>query len=223
MVAGERPERLHLVGGEPGRVAPPDAQRLGDEAGVDAVVLHPVEPPEPAHGADLRRVDDDDPVAPGDQEGVERHPVAPGGLHADEHVRRLPGHPLEPGLAPLEPGRGVLEGHRLAGLGAALVDGPYHVVRLGDVHTGVDHLPALLSAAGRRAACPRHPGPQPPRRDPRWPRAPHPANPRKSPGGAGRHSPSRGRIAPQPTCGRPCPPDLHCTKASGIRLSDATT
>ena len=202
--AREGAQRLHLVGGEPGRVVLPDAQRLGYERGVDAVVLDPVEPLEPAHGAHLHRVDHRDRVAPGDEEGVERHPVVPRRLHADEHVAGRLGHAPSQASHRSKPAGAVLEGHPLALLLAAVVHGAYHVVRLGDVHTGVDHLSALLSAAGRRGACPRHPGPQPPRRDPRWRMAPHPANSRKSPGGAGRHPPVRGRVAPQVPCRRPC-------------------
>ena len=147
-VARQRPQRCHLVGGEPGLVVPADAQRLGYEPGVDAVVLDLVEPLELAHRLDLHGVYHGDRVAPGDEERVARHPVVAGGLHAHDDVGRRLRETLEPRDGPLEPGLGVLERHRPARLRSALVDRPYDVIRLGDVHTRVDH--SRLPSAMRR-------------------------------------------------------------------------
>ena len=185
--------------------------------------LMPTESLEPAHGAHLHRVDHRDRVAPGDEEGAGRHPAVPRGLHAHGHARRGLGHPLEPGPAPLEPGGAVLEGHPLALLLAAVVHGTYRAVRLGDVHTGVDHLPAPLSAAGRWAAC----------------RVTRDRNLLEGIRGGPEPliQPIRGRARvgqdailpygvasrPRPHVGVPARQNLHCTKASGDRPSDATT
>jgi hypothetical protein len=97
------------------------------------------------------------------------------------------------------------------------------VVRLGDVHTGVDHLSAPLSAAGRRA----------PARVTRDRNLPEEI--RGGPGPPIQLIRGRARVgqdailpygvAPRPRShvGVPARQSLHCTKASGIRLSDATT
>ena len=158
VVAREGPQGLHVVGREPRGVVLAYAHRLGDEAGVDAVVLDAAQALEPAHRAHLQRVYDRHRVPPGREERVQRHPVVPGGLHAHEDVRGGRGHALQPRLAPLESRRAVLEAHGPTDPGAALVDGPYDVVHLGDVHTGVDHLSALPSDAGRTGRLPRSPG-----------------------------------------------------------------
>ena len=206
--ARQRPQRRHLAGGEPGLVALAYAQRLGYEPGVDAVVLDLVEPLELAHRLDLHGVYHGDRVAPGDEERVARHPVVAGGLHAHDDVGRRPRKALEPRDGPLEPGLGVLERHRRAHLRPALVDRPYDVVRLGDVHTRVDH--SRLPSAMRRGL-PERPGPQPPKRDPRWRVAPHPANSRPFPNGAGCHSPLRGRTRRLSRhVGIPARQSLHC-------------
>ena len=100
-VARQRPQRRHLVGGEPGLVVLAYAQRLGYEPGVDAVVLDLVEPLELAHRLDLHGVYHGDRVAPGDEERVARHPVVAGGLHAHDDVGRRPRKALEPRDGPL--------------------------------------------------------------------------------------------------------------------------
>ena len=100
-VARQRPQRRHLVGGEPGLVVLPYAQRLGYEPGVDAVVLDLVELLELAHRLDLHGVYHGDRVAPGDEERVARHPVVAGGLHAHDDVGRRPRKALEPRDGPL--------------------------------------------------------------------------------------------------------------------------
>ena len=164
MVAREPLERLHLVGGEPGLVVVALPERLGYEGGVYPVVLHPAEALELAHGAHLHGIDDAYPVARGDEVGEAGHPVVAGGLHSDEDVVLGLGDGLEPRYAPLEAGLGVLEGHGPDDLGPRLVDGADHVVRLGDVHTRVDHWVPLPMGGGLLLP---HSGPQPPRRDPR--------------------------------------------------------
>ena len=98
VVAREGPQGLHVVGREPRGVVLAYAHRLGDEAGVDAVVLDAAQALEPAHRAHLQRVYDRHRVPLGREERVQRHPVAPGGLHAHQDVgggtrRRLPATP----------------------------------------------------------------------------------------------------------------------------------
>lgn len=169
VVAGELLERLHLVGGQPRLVVVALPERLGDQPRVYAVVLHAGQALELAHGVHLHGVDDADAVARGHEVGEAGLPVVAGGLHADEDVLLGLGDGLQPSYAPLEAGLAVLELHGPCGLGPRLVDGADHVVHLGDVHTCVDHAVSLLLVGGLLLP---HPGPLPPRRDPRngaWP------------------------------------------------------
>ena len=142
-VSRERAQRLHLIGGEPGLAGLPHVQGLGHETGVHSVVLYAGETPEPADGPDLQGIDDADRIAAGRQVGAAGHPVVTGGLHADDHVLRLLGHPLEPAYGTLKAGSRVLEAHWLAKLFSMFVHRRDHVVNLCDVHTRVDH-PNLL-------------------------------------------------------------------------------
>ena len=108
-VAGELPQGLHLVGGELRGVVFANAEGLGDEEGIDPVVLDSGETLQVPDGMHMHGIDDADRPAPGHQVREARHPVVPRGLHGDDRILWLLGHALKPGDALLEAGGVVLE------------------------------------------------------------------------------------------------------------------